>query len=60
MDCEICHSYYDKELRHKGNYCEACEQSFDTICDDCICYCDTHEIEICCDCYAKNHNNCGK
>ncbi|MCP3684443.1 MAG: hypothetical protein GY861_17325 [bacterium] len=56
--CEICQSNFDEIERIKGNECTECNISFDNVCDSCICYCDKHEKEICCDCYAKRHNNC--
>ncbi len=57
MECDICHSCYDEE-RGQHCYCPECSIEFYFVCNDCICWCEKHEIELCCDCYAKKHNEC--
>jgi len=58
MDCKICNSSSEDIPRSTGANCMGCEISFMHVCNDCVCYCDKHGFEICCDCYAKSHNKC--
>lgn len=60
IKCDICGTVFDGALRLKGNECNDCGITFDDVCDCCICFCDKHGVEVCCDCYRDNHNNCDK